>query len=380
MKSLKILHINDGDLDDSRVINAAKTGKKAGYEEYFCGENLGQTFNTDVFTKLTWIKIPDRARIAKSLFRGIDRFWKWYPYPEHALSLERQLKNVVEEIKPDIIHAHNIFVAYPASKFGIPMVLDDHELYSLHIKAQNEKANLRKKLITKVKENLWADWEQKIGEKYPIITVSTQIANHHKKYCNNVYVVPNYPTENAIRFDSYQESVKENLRSAYLGRDSDQNFSMVRNITGLHQLFSTKENIGTLLRIGVSQPNTSRIKSVGTLRMDEAYEVLNRDAHIGLLPWQKHWFHEYCNPNKVYEYAHCGLWLIVIDDLKPVIDDFGIHCDKFSNYDDLADLLAYYNDNPSELNRKRSLSLEHAQNNMVWEKSEQKILEAYKKA
>jgi len=38
MPSLKVLHLTDGGLDDSRVISAALTGKKSDYKVFFCGE------------------------------------------------------------------------------------------------------------------------------------------------------------------------------------------------------------------------------------------------------------------------------------------------------------------------------------------------------
>ncbi|MDE1764147.1 MAG: glycosyltransferase [Thaumarchaeota archaeon] len=380
MGNLKILHINDGDLDDPRIVNAGLTGKKAGFDEYFCGENLGHTFKTDVFTKLIWITIPSRARIAKKSLQGLAKYWKWYPYTQHAIELEGQIKKVIDEIRPDIVHAHNIFVAHHVSNLGIPMVLDDHELYSLHIQAQNENAGFRKKMITRIKHNLWGEWEEEIGHQHPVITVSGQIADSYKKFCKNVFVLPNYPNKNAIRFDYFSEAIKGNVCSAYLGRDLEQNPSAVRNISGLQNVFSTDRNTGKLLRIGVSQPNTARIRSVGVLSMENAYKTLNWESQIGLLPWHKHWFHQYCSPNKVYEYAHCGLWLATIGDLKPVIDDFGKHCDRFNNYDEMTELLEHYNDNPEELNKKRQSALEYARENMIWEKHEQKILQAYKVA
>lgn len=380
MGNLKVLHISDSDLDDPRIVSAAVTGNNAGYDEYFCGENKGHTFKTDAFTKFIWITIPSRARIAKEMPGVLGRYWTLYPYPRHALELERQIRKAVEETRPDIIHAHNIFTAHHASKLGIPMVLDDHELYSMHIKAQNENAGLQKRIISGLKYDLWSQWEIDLGEKHPVITVSEQIAQHYRKFCKNAFVVPNYPNANTIRFDGMSEASKGMLCSAYLGRDLEESPNSVRNISGLHKVFSGTQNTGNLLRIGVSEPNTSRIKSVGLLKMDDAYKTLNREAHIGLVPWKKHWFHEYCNPNKVYEYAHCGLWLAVTDDLKPVLDDFGKHCDKFSSHEELANLLVRYNDNPEELNRKRHASLEHARKNMVWEKVESRVLDAYKAA
>ena len=114
--------------------------------------------------------------------------------------------------------------------------------------------------------------------------------------------------------------------------------------------------------------------------MHEAYEIMQKNCHIGLLPWHPFWFHEYCSPNKVYEYAHNGLWLITVEDLTEVVDDFGKNCDKFSTYKELSLLLEYYNQNSEDLNKKRYEILNFAKDNLIWEKNANKILEAYKKA
>lgn len=380
MTKLKILHVNDGDLDDPRIINAAFTGKKNGFDEYFCGENQGKTLQSDIFTKMFWIKIPDRVRVSKKN-RLLDRFWRWYPYPQHFTILQKQLKTVIDQVKPDIIHAHNIFVGFPLTFFDYPMILDDHEYYSLHTRAQNElNKKLMNKFITKIKEKRWEDWENKIGEKCPIITVSQPIANSHEKYCKNVYVVPNYPVKDEIILKNFKPAGKRELHTIYLGRDSWENFSAVRNINGLHELFNSKSDIGKLIRIGVSEPNTSNIQCFGLKKMPEAYRIMQEEGHVGLLTWKKHWFHRYCNPNKAYEYAHCGLQVIITNDFEAVIDDFGKFCDKISDLNDLAHILQFYKENPDELNKKRLESLEYARKNFVWEKVENRILEAYKKA
>lgn len=378
MANLKILHLTDGSIDDFRIINAALTGKKSDHRVYFCGEKPRTNFTTNIFEDVQWIKISNRARVSERLLSGIDQFWPFYPYPKHALSLQKQIKQCVEKIKPDIIHAHNIFVAYHSLNLKIPLVLDDHELYSVEIKANSKNFSWKRKFTANLKEGLWKKWEQKIGEKHPIIAVSKTIAQHHKKYCKNVFVVPNYPTKNSIEMKKFIESTKDNMCSVYLGTDSE-DLNSIRNIRGLHEIFSSKKDVGFLKRIGVSSPNNSKIQSFGFIPMREAYKIMQKYCHVGLLPWHHHWFHQYCCPNKVYEYAHNGLWLITIDDLTPVIDDFGKHCDKFSSYDNLSSLLEFYNQNPDDLNKKRRDILNFAKDNLIWEKNEDKILDAYKK-
>lgn len=380
MSKLKVLHINDRGLDDPRILKAALTGKKAGYEIYFCGTNHSSSLKTEVFTGQLQIDFPDKARLARPLGSFLN-FWPWFPYPGQAISMKQRLNDVINEIRPDIIHAHNIFAGHYASSFGIPMVLDDHELYSVEVKAQYDKTRALKEIIkSRLKCGLWEEREKYLGERHPIITISEKIAEHHRKYCKRVFVVPNYPLQIAIKLDNISKATKGNLQSVYLGRDSTSNPTSFRNITQLYEIFSDSSDVGNLARIGVTEPSTSKIRCFGLLQMEEAYSIMQQQCHIGLVPWHRHWFHKYCVPNKAYEYAHCGLWLITIDDIFPVINDFGSLCDTFSNYSELSNLLEYYNNHPDELNKKRLLSLKHAQSNLIWEKVEHKVLEAYRTA
>lgn len=378
---LKILHLHDSGLDDPRIVNNAVTGKKVGYEQYFCGSYMKPTLDVSVFTQMKWIEFSEEARVAKHFIPFVERYWKWYPYPTHAIWLEKHFKEVIDEIRPDIIHAHNIFAAHYALPFGIPMVLDDHEFYSLHAVAKHEgDTGLHGRMRLKVKHNRWSEWEREIGERCPIITVTPAIAEHHKRYCSHVFVIPNYPSKDTIKFTGFSSCSMGNVCSAYIGADLISKPYPIRNITGLHEIFDLNTNVGRLVRIGVDSPNTARIRSYGYIPLKDAYRIFQEQCHIGLLPWKKHWFHKYCCPNKVYEYAHCGLWLITIEDLTAVTSDFDPLCDKVESLEELRQMLEYYDTHPEELNDKRKATLEHARLNFIWEKEEHKILEAYKLA
>ncbi len=373
----KILHLTEGHLEDPRVLKAAMTGKNAGNRVYFCGEKPSKVITKDLFEETIWIKFPKWGRIATSFIPKIDRFWPWFPYPKQAMDLKNQIKRAVEKIRPDIIHAHNIFVAHHAISLGIPMVLDDHELYSVNVLARSKTFNYKGKLQAKIKNKMYKKWEEEIGEKFPIITTSKQKANHHRKYCKNVFVVPNYPRRNFIKTEYFNEATKNNLVSAYIGKDIGK-INGNRNIQGFHEIFLSGKKIGKLVRIGVSDPNNEWVKSFGYVHFSKAFEIMQKNCHIGIVPWQPNWFHRYISPNKPYEYAHCGLWVATINDLTNVIDDFGENCDSFSNYDELVSILEYYNENPNELNAKRKKLQNYAQKNFIWEKNESQILDAYK--
>jgi hypothetical protein len=109
------------------------------------------------------------------------------------------------------------------------------------------------------------------------------------------------------------------------------------------------------------------------------YGELSRH-HIGLLPWRSHWFHRYCNPNKTYEYAHSGLFVMMTDDFADVISLLGGNCATFKSYEEMAEKLAYFKDHTDELDGLRQKSLDFARKNLLWEKYEHNITEAYKLA
>jgi glycosyltransferase involved in cell wall biosynthesis len=360
------------------VLKAATTGKKNGKKVFFAGEKPSKLVTKDFFDEIRWIKIPKMGRVAATFGGTIGQVWPLYPYPKQALDLKNQIKKVVNELRPDIIHAHNIFVGIHALDAGIPMVLDDHELYSVNVQARMENMNGRKKIEAKIKQRVWKKWEERIGEKFPIITTTKNQAKHHERYCKNVFVVPNYPRSDFISPEPFMEAVKNELVSAYIGKDiGSQNPH--RNIEGLHEIFSSNK-IGKLVRIGVSQPNNSNIESTGFVHFSKAYQILQQKCHVGLMPWHPHWLHKYSSPNKPYEYAHCGLWVLTTSDLENVVDDFGDNCDTFDTYEKLKELLEHYNQNPDELNKKRKKSFEMAKTKLIWEVNEDQILNAYKKA
>lgn len=385
MSQLKVLHVHDSDMNDPRILCAAITGKKAGYEQYFCGPNMDTTLENSIFKEYKWIGFNDLARIAKPFLGSLGRYWTWYPYPRQAIWTESQFLKVIEEVKPDIIHAHNIFAAHYCLKAGVPMVLDDHEFYSIHAIAKHEGSKtIREKKIRQTKFETWSMWERELSEKCPVITVSRPIADHYFKeyHAKNVYVVPNYPSKEEVYLqDAEFKSALDasTIKSAYLGADSVTRPNPIRNISGLYDVFDGKTT-GKLIRCGVTTPNNDRIRSYGMLPMKDVYEILKRECHIGLIPWKHHWFHPYCCPNKLFEYVHCGLWPIIMDDLTFVIDDLGGNCDTISSYDELKKKLQYYNDNKFELDNKRAHALSYAREHLTWERQEHKILRAYREA
>ena len=51
---------------------------------------------------------------------------------------EKSFKKVILDCKPDLIHAHNFVAGKLACESGIPFIYDDHEYWSVSLKAKEK--------------------------------------------------------------------------------------------------------------------------------------------------------------------------------------------------------------------------------------------------
>lgn len=377
---MRILHLSDDGLPDWRVEKSALTGKKAGHEVYF-GGRLDNNAKSTIFSEIHRINWTAGAMV------GI-------PYYYHRV--KRQIEKLVKQLGPDIIHSHNIGSAKISHDLGLPAVFDDHEYFGMlsrvnaeNIKLQNTqnlksgfdriKQNMKVSLISQQSISNWTNWEKELVLSVPTITVSEQIANELREVADGktkeIIVVPNFPLETEISFKEPQDHV--HLSSVYAGGDSKHKQVTNRDISGLTNLFADND-IGNLTIIGWEHAESSeKYKATGFLPRDKMFSEMIQNS-IGLIPWKKHWSHPFLNPNKAYEYAHAGLFVMLTSDLRSVVSTLEDNCLTFEDYDDLASKLEYLRSNTDELYERRLKIFNYARKNLFWEKHEQKIMDAYK--
>jgi len=357
---MRILHLSHNGLPDMRVERAAQTAKKDGHTMCFSGPFIkGTGFPIRSFHK--FYELP----FNKFANAKIPSYWG---------TLKRKLSRILDQYRPDLIHAHNIVAAKLASEFSISFIYDDHEYWSKRFKAQARIGKPNKMYI----RWLWTRWEKEVLRKAPAtITVSRTVAEEHKRLCKHVYVAPNFPSR--IESESLKMNFrKDNLSSVYVGTDcSRPSSSPYRNVEGLLQIFHDND-VGTLTVLGDPTLCSSRnIKSLGFLPHQTMMQELTKH-HIGLLPWKKHWFHKYSNPNKPYEYTHAGLLVLTVSDFPCVTRHLEENCIVFDNYQELRELLLFYADDLDEINELRVKIRKFALENLTWEKRcESEILNAY---
>ena len=377
---MRILHLSDDGLPDWRVEKSALTGKKAGHEVYF-GGRLDNNAKSTIFSEIHRINWTAGAMV------GI-------PYYYHRV--KRQIEKLVKQLGPDIIHSHNIGSAKISHDLGLPAVFDDHEYFGMlsrvnaeNIKLQNTqnlksgfdriKQNMKVSFISQQSISNWTNWEKELVLSVPTITVSEQIANELREVgdgkTKEIIVVPNFPLETEISFKEPQDHV--HLSSVYAGGDSKHKQVTNRDISGLTNLFADND-IGNLTIIGWERAESSeKYKATGFLPRDRMFSEMIQNS-IGLIPWKKHWSHPFLNPNKAYEYAHAGLFVMLTSDLRSVVGTLEDNCLTFEDYEDLASKLKYFRSNTDELYERRLKIFNYARKNLFWEKHEQKIMDAYK--
>ena len=377
---MKILHLSDDGLPDWRVEKSALTAKKAGHEVFF-GGRLNTNAKSTIFSEIHRINWTAGAMV------GI-------PYYYHRV--KRQIEKLVKQLVPDIIHSHNIGSAKISHDLGLPAVFDDHEYFGMLSRVNAENINLQntqnlKSGFDRIKQNMkvsfisqqsisnWTNWEKELVLSVPTITVSEQIANELREVADGktkeIIVVPNFPLETEISFKEPQDH--GHLSSVYAGGDSKHKQVTNRDISGLTNLFADND-IGNLTIIGWEHAESSeKYKATGFLPRDKMFSEMIQNS-IGLIPWKKHWSHPFLNPNKAYEYAHAGLFVMLTSDLRSVVSTLEDNCLTFEDYDDLASKLEYFRSNTDELYERRLKIFNYARKNLFWEKHEQKIMDAYK--
>lgn len=375
---MRILHLSDDGLPDWRVEKSALTARKNGHQVFFAGRL--NTITDSVFSKVHSINWSAGAMI------GI-------PYYYHRV--KKQIERLVGLVKPDIVHAHNIGSAKISHELKLPIVFDDHEYFKMlslvnaeNIKFRDNKgsnsgfsraiSDMKLSFISRKSISTWTKWETELVSSVPTITVSEQIANDLSKMMDSnikdIFVVPNFPMEvETTEFTEPQD--RENLSCVYAGGDSKHKQVTNRDISGLAELFMNQE-IGNLTIIGWEAESSKKFRATGFLpRKKMFYEMFQNS--IGLIPWKKHWSHPFLNPNKAYEYAHAGLFVMLTSDLTSVVHTLVDNCLTFEDYDDMVLKLKYFKSNMNELYEKRLQIFNYAKNNLIWEKYEKNIIDAY---
>jgi len=120
-----------------------------------------------------------------------------------------------------------------------------------------------------------------------------------------------------------------------------------------------------------------KIISKGYLPHLSLYNEMSK-YHVGLLPWKKHWFHRYANPNKPYLYAHSGMVVITTSSLLNVIKAFNGRARTIEEYSNLKETLLKLSQDMDTVLKEGKDNKNYALNKLIFEHYENRLMEAYK--
>jgi len=328
---LRILHISNAGLPDLRIEKMAHTMKKEGHDLVFLGGRpiKGQNIGAFDETHHTWLNSSIRV-----VYDGrVENHW---------------LKKI-DELKPDVVHAHNLIVGHFLLNSDHHVIFDDHEYYSKQSSRYDVWPFLKRQLV-KPMINRFSKWEKELVSRFPTLTSNKNIANEHRMLGSFAEAVPNVPMKSQIEGLTETHDRKGYV---YIGNDFKmKRFLPHRNMEGIQSIIN--------------------IDAISGLSHREMMEKL-LEYEIGLTPWHEHPWHPYSEANKNYEYMHAGMPVLTNSIIKThnFSDDPYVY--SFTSYGDLRQCL----DSIPEHDRRKIQK--HAADLYIWENSESTIREAYKR-
>ncbi|MEL6761746.1 MAG: glycosyltransferase [Myxococcota bacterium] len=329
---MRIVHVSHNGLPDPRVEKMALTLKKQGHTLIFVGAQSIRFQNLGAFDETHFMPVGDVVTVVAS--RSMPKAWR----------------KLFAELKPDVIHAHNIIAARYAMMFDVPLVYDDHELWSEQRKVFRPD-NLAKWVARQPYNAMIPIWEKRVVRAHPTLATNNNAAIAlADKGARWVGVVPNVP-----RLDMVKDLPLDQERNGtvYVGRDFDlPRFLPHRDMTGLRERVS--------LNVVSNLPHRAMLEKLC-------------EYSVGLTPWHSHPILRFKDQNRNYEYLHAGLHVFVNEQIKSSFAN-DPYVSAYRNYHLLADAISRLpGTEPLEIAR-------HARKLYAWERFEPVIVDAYERA
>lgn len=376
MKNKKIIHILMTDYSvDSRVYNETTSLQKTFYDvNVFCLKS--QNFKANEYRENVFIQ---RFGIGKS---KILKFLSAY--------LLMFFKSFRQEV--DLVHAHDVTalpIAYIIAKLKrVPFIYDSHELWSQSHHASNSKILLA---IIKFMERFFAKRANHI------ITVSKSIQIYMQSYFKNENValirnIPSYTHEG--KYDIFREEYSLDEKHKiflYQGLISQSRgvglivktaISLVKK-EPLARFFFLGDGpyLETLKEMVAKEALEDKIFILGTVPQSQLLKY-TKSADIGIHAIHNSCLnHDYCLPNKLFEYIHSGLVLVMTDltELKAFVEGHQIGLVfKDENAQDLEKQLTKLMQDEALFQNYKKNSIELAKK-ITWKNEAKVLIDIYQK-
>jgi len=302
--------------------------KKEGHQIIFLGGKPTKYQNLGAFERVHYLPLKNDFDVTFNPF------------------MKRKWLKVIDQLKPDVIHAHNPIVGHFLLDTDYPVIYDDHEYWSKQIFKFKER-KLPRGIISQSQVYLVPKWEDKLLRRYPVITTTENAAIEHRRKSRWVGVTRNVPMLQQIENLPEAETRQGNV---YTGNDFNRPYFLPhRDMSGLRKY----------IRFDIISGETHRIM------MEKLMHYM-----VGLTPWKPHPWHPFSDANRNYEYMHAGLQVIVNNVMKKIFNtDPFVHA--FNNYEEIPSII----ENLDETDTSRIMK--YANQNYLWENQEDTIRKAY---
>jgi glycosyltransferase involved in cell wall biosynthesis len=366
---MRILHLSDVGLPDTRVERAALHALKKGWEVVFAGGRPAESQLLNVFKKIHYRH-----------WRPVEKTG----FPTTLRKLKQWLKRLIHEEKPDLIHAHDLFAGKLALEVGHPFVYDDHEIWASRISHQGSQAVKRDRTLIRrtgawFALRTWRKWEPDIIQSTPVITVSEEIAKLYQRLQPQTFVIPNLPTSQEVAMIPPNQNIAGQFRIAMISRD---NWPLqMRPDRGALQVWLDNRFGASLVFIGPIAIETEEVENHGYVSHEEMLRILSTcDAALLGQRWD---LPLYSFQNRFPYFLHAGLKVIVpIEDVTQV--NFSRQHDvgwSWNTPNDLKELIhrlaqEYHTDEKSwNLDKHRVRKV--AKNHLLWGNYANQLEKAY---
>ncbi|NHJ47085.1 MAG: glycosyltransferase family 4 protein [Asgard group archaeon] len=370
----KILMVKDGYLPDYRVDREAKALAQAGHKVSIICTEESKSKPEKHFEKV--IILPTRAKARAMLPRWVKKSAKEY-------------KQIIDEIKPDIIHAHDLMIANIVRRI-IPkntvFIYDDHEVWELYTKSiirsvrglklkllhiymhlaskRNTREILKQIDMLIVVNDHWIDYYSKKGiAREKIISIENYTSENFLQEINDNLNL----TYDFIKTDS-RKKIVHTAKKAKISRDAERDiYNITKAVEKLDDwvivIFGPKDEEYEKMGV-IFFPHTNRLEFL--VNCSQCDVALNT---VKYMDERRH----YASANRIYESLALGL-KIISTKAQTYVEKFGekaIWAGPETSVEDFKDILTNFEKYPT----KEEIRL--FSKNFSWENEMNKLTQKY---
>ena len=311
-----------------------------------------------------------------------------------------KLRRLLSNLRPDVVLAINPSAGYLASKTGFPVVVDDREYFYIQTRYASPRAYTRLHGLAKgarfAAGSLWrrllyrvAKVEAWLAKKHPVILTTHQsVEDFSKRFGVNparLFVLKNYPSQPELG-DTIVRTPRP--RVVYVGATA------LHDALGVIPFRDISWSIPPICKILVAgrgfeallagtEENVSCFRGLGWVPAPKLREVAGAGS-IGLMTWRPSPIHRFFSPNKPYTYAASGSIPLLVSSLESVVEDmpWNPYIVRKEDYENsLVEILEKIAAKEfGELVEEGEKIAERARRELVWERQEEVLLDALRKA